>query len=743
MTYLSDLVREVFYSFYMLNFFTIALLYFYLITLTPLQGQSLLINEVLASNTKVNYDGFGEFDDWIELYNPNDSVVYLAGMYISDNPNDPEKHQFNLKNDYWLSIKAHDYIVLWLDGDPEQGKRHLPFRLNKEKGSIKIYDAQLNVIDKIVYQRQTKNISTGRLDSSFPEIGVFKKPSPGKANKKGLRIMPKHALVEANIASGFYTNSIQIQLSSRFDGQIYYTTNGAEPSKKDSLYRHPIDIDSNTVLRTRLLREGYTKGAISTKNYFINTQHDLPIVSLSTDPKHLWNKKKGIYRNFERRGWEKPAHVDYFDKDSQGQFLHAFSKSIDIRIAGKTSRRQAKKSIAMFANDLDGQERINYQIFDDKPINSFASIWLRADATSGRNVPQLWVGERFKNELLYEVNKSMNGNVDMQAYQPVLLYLNGQFWGLYNLMERKGSDFIQNNHGIASADILTGENTKKVKGSEADYLALMDYLALADITQDSIYQTVCQQIEIESYIDYWIYECYSGAHDINVNIRYWKADNEGSKWRWISYDQDSWHTAQENSLNYFIDDDRVYLLKKLLKNQQFRNQFINRCCDFLNAALKTEQVLNKLNSITKRIENAVELDKKRWQDTLLYVPKNERIDWMKEYAKLRPDYLRNHLIEYFGLGGNSQQIMVDASETNGAVRVNSLGLKRKRWTGIYLENVPIKITAVADKGYRFVRWKNKQLERSATLNISVSKQQSFIPVFKKSKFNRSKKKLNS
>jgi hypothetical protein len=701
--------------------------------MTATKGQQLLINEVLASNSKINYDGFGEFDDWIELYNPTDSVIYLAGMYLSDDINDPEKHQFSPKIDYWLSVKPNNYIILWLDGDPEQGKRHIPFSLNKEEGTIRLYDAQLNLVDQVDYRRQSRNRSIGRLDSLYPEIGIFKYPSPGKANSKGLKMMPDHAVVKFNLPSGFYPNTVQVELSSEFDGDIFYTTDGAEPDQKDNLYQGPITVDSTTVLRARIVRKGYTKNQISTNSYFVNTQHDLSVVSLSTDPKYLWDRKKGIYRNFEHRGWERPAHVDYFDKNNKGQFKHAFSKSVDIRIAGKTSRRQPKKSFAIFANDLDGQERINYQIFDDKPINSFASFWVRADATSGRNVPELWVGERFKNELLYEVNKSMNGHVDMQAYKPVMLFLNGQFWGLYNLMERKGSDFLKNNHGIRSADILTGENTKVVKGKMGEYQALMDYLDMSDITQDSIYAYVSKQIEIKSYIDYWIYECYSGAHDINVNIRYWKARTEGSKWRWISYDQDSWHTAQENSLNYFINDKQIYLLQKLIQNHQFRNQFINRLCDFLNAGFREDNVLKILDEITARIEKPVELDKERWQDNMLYVAKNERINWMKEYAKLRPKYLRTHLIEFFSLGDISRKVTLDASSSNGAIKVNSLGLKRTRWTGQYLGNVPIHIQAVADKGYRFVRWKKSKLPKSATLTVLPSKFDEFIPIFKKSK----------
>ena len=149
---------------------------------------------------------------------------------------------------------------------------------------------------------------------------------------------------------------------------------------------------------------------------------------------------------------------------------------------------------SFFATNEDGQgERFNYPVFEDKEIEDFSGLWVRADATSGRNVSDLWVGERFKNELLYEVNRQMNGQVDMQAYEPVSVFLNGQYWGLYNLMERKGKDFIFNNHGEAEVDILTSSDAKAVSGNISEYDQMISYIAQNDITQDSIYKEILNQ----------------------------------------------------------------------------------------------------------------------------------------------------------------------------------------------------------------------------------------------------------
>jgi hypothetical protein len=147
-------------------------------------------------------------------------------------------------------------------------------------------------------------------------------------------------------------------------------------------------------------------------------------------------------------------------------------------------------------------------------------------------------------------------------------------------MERKGRDFIFNNHGEKDVDVLTSEDAKAVAGNISAYDQMIFYIAQNDITTDSVYQKVCDQIDINSYIDYWINETYCGAKDIWVNIRFWKSKEPGAKWRWISYDQDSWYTSQEKSLNYYTDNGKVFLLGRLIKNPRFREQWINRMCDY-------------------------------------------------------------------------------------------------------------------------------------------------------------------
>lgn len=712
---------------YFLAFLCFQLLYF------RSNSQTLIINEILSSNTKVNTDGFGEHDDWVEIYNPTNDTIQTRGMYITNDSLNPTKHEIGSSKSYWTQVPPKSYILFWLDGDPEQGQRHISFSIKKKGGYLAIFDKDTTLLDAIQYEKQEENKSIGRVNHDAKDLAIFKKPTPNDLNAVGKKINTNKTPIEFNLRSGFYKVSQKVSLSCSAIGPIYYTLNGSIPTSKSALYDSPIIIDSNTVVRARLILPGYVPNQISTASYFINENSKLSVVSLIVDPKDLWRKNKGIYSNFEKRGMEVPVYVEYFDTTENGTFKLAISKTGKTRIAGKTSRRQPKKSFAFFATNEDGKgDRFNYPVFKDKDINSFSGLWVRADATSGRNVSDLWVGERFKNELLYEVNKQMSGNIDMQAYEPVSVFLNGKYWGLYNLMERKGKDFIKNNHGEKDVDMLTSEDAKVVTGNISEYDQLMFDIAQNDITTDSVYQEVCNQININSYIDYWVNEAYCGAKDVNVNIRFWKSKTPGAKWQWISYDQDSWYTSQEKSLNYYIDNGKVFLLVQLMKNNTFRELWINRMCDYLNTGFHSENVISLVDQITNRIKIETDRDKNRWADSMLYIPKGERIKWIKSYAVERPEFLRKDMIQFFQLKHGISEIQVTNSTSMGRISVNTIETKGEVWKGKYLQDVPITLKAIPNPGYKFVKWKNiKKNTLEPSVMVMPKKRHKFKAIFER------------
>ena len=149
--------------------------------LVPQSGGSdvmLYINEFLASNSTTNVDEHGDYDDWIEVYNAEDIVVWLGDKYMTDNLTQPTKWQLP---DAYLEPGA--FQIIWADGEPEQGPFHASFKLSKDGEDIGLFDANFGVIDEYIFGPQTTDISEGRLPDGGPDWVFFEHPTPGASNE--------------------------------------------------------------------------------------------------------------------------------------------------------------------------------------------------------------------------------------------------------------------------------------------------------------------------------------------------------------------------------------------------------------------------------------------------------------------------------------------------------------------------------------------------------------------------------
>jgi len=139
----------------------------------------LAINEVMAINNSTIADEEGEFDDWVELYNYGSDPINLVTIYLSDNPDRPNK--WNLPNEI---LQAGEYFLIWLDNDPQQGARHATFKLNGDGETLGLYQncqEEPQLIDEVVFEEQIADVAYGRLPNGD---GPFVKlvPTPGSQN---------------------------------------------------------------------------------------------------------------------------------------------------------------------------------------------------------------------------------------------------------------------------------------------------------------------------------------------------------------------------------------------------------------------------------------------------------------------------------------------------------------------------------------------------------------------------------
>lgn len=717
------------------KFLTIFLILFLQIPILS-QEPSIQLNEFLASNDSINTDEFGEFEDWVELLNFGNEPINLAGKFLTDDFDNLTKWQFPNSDSSITTIQPNSTILIWLDDDEEQGLLHTNFKLNASGEFIAIVDSNgTTILDSISFPEQNTDISFGRSLTNPSNWLFYKEPTPNAPNttngENGFSQPPVFSVEE-----GKYFPNVQIGFE-HSDSQIYYTTDSSDPIVGVSnLFTTPLIINSTTVIRAIAVEEEKFPSKIISKTYFIEENFNLPTISLVTNPPNLWDWETGIYvkgpnaaPNIPHFGanywmdWEKPASLSYFENDGS----KLFQSNLGIKIYGGWSRVFPKKSFSVNFDEKYGMNKLELNIFDEKPhIDSFGSLVLRADARGGI---------RIKNELIYQFHKEMKSPLGMQTYKPTILYLNGDYWGIYNLMEKKGNAFIEANYGFKEIDMLSNvgnDSLEVLEGDEADYLDLLDFMNQNDITQDSIYEQLKERINFDEYIDFWIFEIYSSKGDTYANIRYWRPKQENGKWHWIGFDYDWWLGLDENTLERMLNEEQgnaigMWTIGRMIQNPKFRNDFINRFCDYLNTTMKPENAVQIVQDVKNVILAEMPKDLDKWDLDLQEW--NNQVDEIIDFVSFRPDTMRSFIQQRFDLGGSSE-ITLNVGDGQGRIKISTLDLDSFPWNGKYLQGIPVTIEAIPEIGYKFVGWENETLEKTFALNPN-QESYSFVANFEK------------
>lgn len=676
-----------------------------------LSGPAVRINEFMAINSLCCFNRFTEADDWVEIHNYGTAVVDIGGMYLTDDLSNPTKSRISDANPRHTRIRGGEFKVLWLEGEFDDPRHPISFALDGEGEQIGLFAADGHTaIDTLTFGPQFADVSYGRV----PRTGrwaFFADPTPGSAN----RTAPATGPVEAPVVSpeaGFYEGSLRVSVSTPHPGaRTYFTLDGSDPREADSLlFTDRIRIDAPTIFRARAFAEGFIPSPIITRSYFLNESFALATLSLVTNPPNLWDWETGIYVEGPRvkpgdehpyynanywRSWSRPAHIEFFDEER----TRGFGTEAMLEIAGhKQTRPTPKKTFGLQMRSIHGKSQLRYPLFPDKPVDRFGRLILRGGGD--------WT--RLKNEFVYQINSHMNSTVDMQAYRPVVLILNGEYWGIYNLMENKGVQFVENHFGTADIDMLEG-NGRPREGDAQHYETLLDFLNTQDIRTAESLSHLETLIDTGNFIDYCIYLIYTGREHNEANIRYWRPRTPSGRWRWIAFDFDSWARPDTPTLKELASDRTAAdwrLLGRLLENAAFRNAFINRFADFLNTALAPESSGQVIAGISEAIRAEMPDELERWEE--LYGRQTdqweEEVEALTAFTRDRPGILRQHLMTEFGLDGQAALSVDVQPAAAGKIRVSTVVVDSFPWAGSYFQGVPVELSALPEAGYAFSAW---------------------------------------
>ena len=592
----------------------------------------LLITEVQAANTRTVADDQGSYSDWIELHNPTDTPISLAGYTLTDDPAQPAKWSLPAS-----TLVPSAFLVVWASGlDQAPNDWHASFRLNRAGEYVGLFGPDGQLVDAVTFGPQLTDVSLGRLADSNRWV-AFPTPTPGAANTTRPRAVPGAPQVLVTPASGRFAGPVTVQLEAPVgSATVYYTLDGADPTGDGQAYTAPLEVTETTVLRAVALDAGVPVSAVTTVTYLLGATRGLPVVSLTTDPAHLWDKQTGIYANAQQRGqaWERPVTVQGLSPEG----AVGFSVAAGLRIHGNISRNTPKQSFRLYFRGEYGPRELEYPLFGPEPVTGQSRTTpgpIRAAlAGQGQTYDRLvlrsgaqdsWQCSHFTwcptAEVVYvrdQLVRDLHGAMGQIAAQGrwVEVYLNGVYWGLYNLTERIDDAFLATHFDHDDWDVVVA-NTGEGPVENVAWEEFAGWLIEADLSEVAQYEQAAQQLDIVSFTSYVLLNLWARQNED------WPEENwiiarprEGAdqRWRFFAWDAEATFMSTEHTFERVVTGDTLLgqVLASLLRNAQYRAYFAAQAEQHLAGVLDTAAVRERLDTLAAALRPAMAAEAARW-----------------------------------------------------------------------------------------------------------------------------------
>lgn len=625
---------------------------------------------------------------------------------------------------------------------------------------------------------------------------------------------PEGNYVGFSLESGFYDKDQEVTLyCNAADAKIYYTLDGSTPTRQSTLYEGPVTIknrtsepnvlsaqtgiapgnnfvpnfkvDKGTVIRAIAVLPDGTETSVFHATYFVGIDRakylDVPVVSLITDFDNLFDYETGIYTlgktyddfvsdpvnaaleswqmqgNYTNRGreWERPVSVELITANE----TPGFKQNMGMRIMGASTRNQAQKSIRIYAREDYGKKNLKYELIPGNMksdgtdiLRKYKSFVLRIggnDADFGRLRDP------------YLQNLVQGANFDTQQHTPCVVFINGEYWGMYTITEDYSDNYFENNYGIDNNNIVLIKKGEVEDGEETDielYYDLFNFMTCNDMSDAANYAKACELLDMDSFIDYCAFNLYIFNKDSmfdNNNWRMWRvrtADGatqwSDGKWRMAVYDTDfstgiydgpdSANTDNISGVLEAYSDEEytknieeyapIEIFRSLLANESFKHDFILALCDMRNIYLEPKVAKKELDSMSGTYTTLLSDSWKRFgPDWIAMNPEGHHAGKLKDLSSFiskRYVAMPNMVKKIFGLESAAKLTLNTNDKTMGTILVNGRELDLSfDFGGMYYPGLTVTITAVPADGYKFAGWKVKKGDiadtTSATLTFTI------------------------
>ena len=511
-------------------------------------GAEVYINEVMASNGTVTN---GRSDDWLELYNDGSEDVSLSGWYLSDKAYDAKLYAFPSG----AHIEAGGYLVVFCAGekvsDGQKGALYAPFSISAGGETLYLTDPEGNT-ETVELGAQYGNVSSGPDGSG--QWRYFENATPGRQNdEKGYEARAQEPVIET--AAGFYDGSVSVTVSCAEGQKIRYTTDCSTPTRSSTAYTGPIRVSKTTVIRAIAVGDGLLSSTAAASTFIINDAppSDVAVVSIYSDDKYFFDSKTGFLvkgsgktPNYDQP-WEYPAQIEYFDESGQRQL----SQSVTCKVAGHSARGYKQKSLSVYARKAFGSSVFACRFFDDRDYDEYAAILLRMTSSDNHSC-------RMRDAVLAEISEGTG--LYYAAGKPIILYINGEYYGHYNLREKANKDSLAQWEGITDEDVIKGcsilesngmDDFYTVHGENAEWVELVNFCRTHTLDSAENLNYVLSRVDVESLFKYAIFGMLINNYDAD-NVRMYKFP--GGKWKFMLHDIEAGGMNQdvEQTVNQII-----------------------------------------------------------------------------------------------------------------------------------------------------------------------------------------------
>ena len=577
------------------------------------------------------------------------------------------------------------------------------------------------LIDSVTYPQQVTDVSYGRSPTN-PDLWVqFAESTPGATNDGPLvtDLRTEGESVTISPKGGLLPGATMVTLTGTQD-PIHYTLNGSEPTTSSLLYTAPFTINSRTVVRARSFPAGKVPGPISTRTYFIGENFSgLPYLSMVAEHETLFGDRIGIDTNTHEpragrwpavyKGKDAPGHLEFFPTDGS----EGFAVNGGFRIGGENNWASHRQRAFNFAlRGRYGDSSIDYDLFPGSRITNFTALTIREGGDD-------W-GKAHLTDAIFDTIVRNRMEVETNKYRPSLLFINGEYWGLYNIRDRWDDHWFFQHYGTNDGEYDRLSYSRSAPspvtvehGSSEEWDELLSYLDRNDVSDPNVWSEIEDRIEVDSFIDYIVCEVYGRNSSWAGNREHWKDGRPGSKWRWFIPDMDRTFGNSGNSriLGAMLRGD--HLLLRVRRNPTFVARLAQRFAAHRASSLRANRIIDIINQFSSVIEPHIQRQYDRWS-----APSQPdfqlALSTMRDTAQNNSDLLLAEVQENFAL----------EAPVNLTLAVN-MGSAQFRLAGVTLDTDTLQIfpslltelEIIPAPGFRFVRWNGADGDSRTSFNL--------------------------